>query len=84
MCKWNNQTNNLSYTIKAILTLPDGSIACAGKEGAICVWKQHDDKIDLVAHIDAHDGPINQLVLLPNKQQFASCSGDKTIKIWSL
>ncbi|CAG8772890.1 1564_t:CDS:2, partial [Acaulospora colombiana] len=38
--------------------------------------------IALIAHLTAHNGPINGLVVSPDHAFFASCSDDETVKIW--
>ncbi|KAI9143991.1 hypothetical protein BKA69DRAFT_1122650 [Paraphysoderma sedebokerense] len=36
----------------------------------------------LIAHLNEHRGPVNQIRVAPNNSFFASCSDDGTVKIW--
>lgn len=69
--------------INAILLLPDSSllIGCGQMEEKIFIQIEQ-EKFEFVSEkIEVHQSTINSLVSLSN-HSFASCSDDKTIKIW--
>lgn len=69
--------------INAILLLPDRSllIGCGQMEEKIFIQIEQ-EKFEFVSEkIEVHQSTINSLVSLSN-HSFASCSDDKTIKIW--
>jgi WD40 repeat protein len=53
----------------------------AGRDALITFWN-NEERLTDYHQIPAHMYAINDLVISPNEKYFATCSIDKTIKIW--
>lgn len=63
---------------------PDGKrIVSGGKDALLNIWIVNDTEIQLEKTIPAHHFSIYAGVFSPDQKFFATCSRDKTIKIWS-
>ena len=76
-----NPSNN--YKCEKVIKHDRVSSLCQLNDGTI-VTCSHNKSITIGDHTinDAHTAPINSVILLPN-DRIATCSDDKTIKIWS-
>ena len=63
------------------LAVCDNKLISVGRDARIKFWSMDED-YSLFHEIPAHLYAINDLSLSPNKKYFATCSIDKTIKIW--
>ena len=63
------------------LAIHEDTLISVGRDARIKFWSIKDD-YSLLHEIPAHLYAINELSLSPNKKYFATCSIDKTIKIW--
>jgi len=80
------------HTITTLSAHADGSTAVAwhpskpvllsgGKDAYLRCWNVTDDFNEILAFA-AHQASIYSMVFLPDNMEFATCSRDKTIKIW--
>ena len=70
------------YSISGVCMLNQNMLLTGDKEGIIRQWRIEDDNLILVSKKEnAHDRGINDLLNLGNGH-IASCSDDKTIRIW--
>jgi WD40 repeat protein len=63
------------------LAVSGANLISVGRDARIKFWSIDDD-YSLFHEIPGHLYAINELSLSPNKKYFATCSIDKTIKIW--
>ena len=62
---------------------PGGAFLMGGhSNGSLYVWRLSDQ--ELVAEIEAHGDIVSDIRFSPNGKLLATCSGDKTIKIWNV
>lgn len=64
-----------------LITTKDGEYIIFAVDTKIYVWQQSDNS---VLAIEAHDGKIKNLILLPCNNLLLSVSDDDTLKIWNL
>ena len=67
--------------IHSMLTLKDERLVSSSWDGTIKIYNKNNYYVDMT--INAHNTHINQITLLDDGN-FASCSDDKTIKIWKI
>ncbi len=65
------------------LALHQNVLISVGRDARIKFWNLEND-FGLEHQIPAHNYAINDICISPDKKYFATCSIDKTIKIWSL
>lgn len=68
------------HPISSICVLEDGRLVSSSEE-TIKIWKLDKGNFEELARLTEHSGPINKVITLTS-HRFASCSNDKTIKIW--
>ncbi len=73
---WNAHTNSVTS-----LAIANGKLLSVGRDAHVKFWDINDE-FSLFHQIPAHLYAINDLSFSPNKKYFATCSIDKTIKIW--
>lgn len=70
----------------ALAVDPSGEIVCAAGTGAeafdVFVWSTQTGK--LVEVLTGHEGPVSSLAFSPAGDRVASCSWDRTARIWDL
>lgn len=59
----------------------ENKLISVGRDARVKFWSMDDD-FSLYHEIPAHLYAINDISLSPNKKYFATCSIDKTIKVW--
>ena len=75
------QTDHSHY-IKSVIKIGDKKLVTGGDDNKILVWDISDKK-QSIEQLGEHDDHVNGLVLL-DPSRIASCSRDKTIKIWQI
>ncbi|KII91056.1 hypothetical protein PLICRDRAFT_39658 [Plicaturopsis crispa FD-325 SS-3] len=74
--------------VKSISLAADGSCLIAGNTKGKCyVWRINDratglPRFQAIATFQAHHGYITRILLSPDMRHLATCSADKTAKIW--
>ncbi|MDB4835424.1 WD40 repeat domain-containing protein [Cyclobacteriaceae bacterium] len=63
------------------LAVNDNELISVGRDAKIKFWDKKDG-FKLIHEIPAHNYAINAISFSPNKKYFATCSIDKTIKVW--
>jgi G protein beta subunit-like protein len=71
--------------VRSIHVSPDGSqVVAANNKGRCYVWKlAPDSKFEPLTHIDAHKSYILKALYSPDAKILATCSADKTVKLWN-
>lgn len=64
------------------LTVHKETLISIGRDARIKFWSLNED-LNLEHQIPAHNYAINDICISPDEKYFATCSIDKTIKIWS-
>ena len=67
-------------TTCCVCFLPDGGALAGGVEGGLCLFKERSEAIKL----EAHAGPISQLLASEDGAIGVSGSHDRTIRVWNL
>ncbi|KAL6057291.1 TOR complex subunit lst8 [Balamuthia mandrillaris] len=74
--------------IRSISVAPDGSqVVAANNKGNCFVWKlgpEDTSKFEAIKQIQAHKTYILKALYSPDAKYLATCSADKTIKIWNV
>ena len=72
--------NNQLLSVESFMILRDGNILCGDSKGLICIYDIQLNTL-IFKNDKIHDKEISCLLNI-NKDQFISCSWDKTIKVW--
>ncbi|KAG8970605.1 TOR complex subunit lst8 [Tulasnella sp. 425] len=75
--------------MRSISVASDGSLLVAGNnKGKVFIWRICDDpsqdRFQPVSKFQAHNRYLTRCLLSPDVKLLATCSADKTIKIWSI
>ena len=71
----------LDLWVNSLCTLKDNRLLTGGYDDLMKIWIISDIDITPIIIIKAHTNIVHQVISLSNKR-FASCSDDKTVKIW--
>lgn len=64
-----------------IVALSDGTLACAGGDGSISLWRITTSGLDLVRQIPLTDAKLRDLALSPDGNMLAVACGDGTVRM---
>lgn len=57
-------------------------LASCSYDNNVCVYKEEDDDWECRATLEGHTSTVWGLTFDPSGQRLASCSDDRTVKIW--
>lgn len=57
-------------------------LASASYDNKVCIYKEEDDDWECRATLEGHESTVWSLAFDPEGQRLASCSDDRTVKIW--
>ena len=57
-------------------------LASASYDNNVCIHKEEDDDWECLATLEGHTSTVWSLSFDPSGQRLASCSDDRTVKIW--
>ncbi len=57
-------------------------LASASYDNKVCIYKEEDDDWECRATLEGHESTVWSLTFDPEGQRLASCSADRTVKIW--
>ncbi|KIY43627.1 WD40 repeat-like protein [Fistulina hepatica ATCC 64428] len=82
-------TPDAEAPIRSVTLASDGSLLVAGNNKGRCyVWKVNDDpelpRFQAVTKFTAHEKYLTRCLLSPDTKYLATCSADRTVKIWSI
>jgi len=70
------------WTPGPIAIAPDGTwFAIGNSQGEVTIWTGL-PKVNRLATIAAHDGPVRAIAISPDSTQLATAGADKTVRIW--
>ena len=75
-------SHGIGTAINYITVCDDQFFISCGDDGSIKTWSISDEHIIEGSQIRYHNKNVKKIILLNNKELLASCSLDKTIKIW--
>lgn len=64
-----------------ILPLADGTLACAGGDGSISLWRTSAGGLELIRQIPLTDAKLRDLALAPGGDRLAVACGDGTVRV---
>lgn len=77
-------SNQASFLFIVLLVFDSGEVVCAGAKEPfdIYVWSLQTGK--LLDVFSGHEAPVCGLAFSPTQPQLASCSWDKTVRVWDV
>lgn len=57
-------------------------LASASYDNKVCIYKEEDDDWECRATLEGHESTVWSLTFDPEGRRLASCSDDRTVKIW--
>jgi G protein beta subunit-like protein len=90
---WDLTANACSYelvpegknAIRSVTIASDGTLVLAANDkGHIFVWKLDRGRFEALHKIEAHDTYCLKALLSPDCKLLATCSSDKTVKLWNV
>lgn len=91
LCLWDLATNtyrtgvNTEDTIRSVQIAGDASFGVvANNSGQVSLWDIDGEKFNILNRVQAHNTYITKCVLSTEGKLLATCSADKTVKIWQI
>jgi target of rapamycin complex subunit LST8 len=91
LCLWDLASNThrteaqTEDTVRSVQIAGDASFGVtANNSGLVSVWQLENEKFRVLGRVQAHNSYITKCVLSSEGKMLATCSADKTVKIWQV